>query len=174
MFIQSRSKKYQQKLLEIFVKKYYHSNTIFFCFGDFINFVIQNLYKEKLAIFDEPFIYNIYAGDQIFTLLLFFWFVYFFFQEIFLNYFIIKVINHLFLGNFISDHYTIEMMKKYMLKFYHVEHEKSKLDQDKKKSFQKFFDNPKKLHQIKKDYVILVVYIDIKKTTSQSNGTKQY
>lgn len=72
MSIQSRSKKYQQKLLEIFVKKYYHSNTIFFCFGDFINFVIQNLYKEKLAIFDEPFIYNIYAGEQIFTLLLFF------------------------------------------------------------------------------------------------------
>jgi hypothetical protein len=69
---------------------------------------------------------------------------------------------HLFLGNFVSDHYTIDMMKKHMLKFYHVENENLKLRQDMNKSYQKFFENPKKLLQIKNEYIFRVIYLNPK------------
>jgi hypothetical protein len=81
---------------------------------------------------------------------------------------------HLFLGNFVSDHYTIEMMKKHLLKYFHVENDHSKLRQIDKLSFQKYFDNPKKLHQIKNDYIFRIVYHDMNSKTSKINSFQKY
>lgn len=66
--------------------------------------------------------------------------------------------NHLFLGNFVSDQYILEMMRKHLIKIFHVEHENSKSRLVEEESFRKYFDNPKKLSQIKNKFLFRIKY----------------
>ena len=49
-------------MINCFVTKYFDPIVLYFCFADFLNFVVQNMYKERLAIFNENLILDIFVS----------------------------------------------------------------------------------------------------------------